>query len=283
MKLETKELSTIGIVGLGLIGGSAAKVLAKEGFTVIGWDTNDVACADALACGAIVKRGTQKDFSALDLLFVALYPATAADFILENLPFLPKGTIVVDLAGVKSYVVNRLQAPCKAAGIHYVGGHPMAGREYSGFTYAQAELFQNASMILTPDPDEDEAITAALEQLFYRMGFARVVHTTPENHDRMIAFTSQLAHVVSNAYIKSPEASEHRGYSAGSYKDLTRVARLNEVMWTELFLANAPFLSAEIATLIEHLQQYKDAIDAQDGETLRRILKEGSDRKKEIE
>jgi len=283
MILETKEFSTIGIVGLGLIGGSAAKALSKAGYKVIGWDLSDVACADALACGAIVKRGTSKDFAQVDLLIVALYPATTVEYILSVLPRLRQGTVVVDFSGVKKYVVDRLQEPCKAAGVHFVGGHPMAGREFSGFTYSQTDLYQNASMILTPDPDEDEVVTASLEKLFYRMGFARVVHTTPENHDRMIAFTSQLAHVVSNAYIKSPEATEHRGYSAGSYKDLTRVARLNEVMWTELFLANAPFLSAEIGTLIENLKQYKDAIDAQDADTLRRILKEGSDRKKEIE
>ena len=283
MKLETRDFSVIGIAGLGLIGGSAAKALSKEGYKVIGWDIDDVACADALACDAIVKRGTQKDFAELDLLFIALYPATAVDYALSILPHLKKDAVIVDLAGVKKYVVDRLQEPCRKAGVHYIGGHPMAGREFSGFDYAQTDLYKNASMILTPDPNEDEVITASLEKLFFKMGFSRVVHTTPENHDRMIAFTSQLAHVVSNAYIKSPEATEHRGYSAGSYKDLTRVARLNEVMWTELFLANAPYLSKEIGTLIANLQQYKDAIDAHDGDTLRRILKEGSDRKKEIE
>jgi len=283
MKSETREFTTIGIVGLGLIGGSAAKVLSKEGYKVIGWDIDDVACADALACGAIVKRGRQEDFKELDLLLVALYPETTVNYILSILQFLKKDAVVVDLAGVKKFVVDRLQEPCKAAGIHYIGGHPMAGREFSGFVYAQTDLYKNASMILTPDPNEDERIIASLEKLFYKMGFQRVVHTTPENHDRMIAFTSQLAHVVSNAFIKSPEATQHRGYSAGSYKDLTRVARLNEIMWTELFLANAPFLSEEIGTLIQNLKQYKDAIDAHDADTLRRILKEGSDRKKEIE
>ncbi len=277
------NFETIGIVGLGLMGGSAAKILSAKGHTVIGWDIDEVAAADALACGAIAKRGRTEDLGAVDLLFVALYPDAAVNYVQDALPKLKKGAVVVDFGGVKTYVVDRLQGPCRDAGVTYIGGHPMAGREYSGFAYAQSELFEGASMILTPAPDEDEDILAALEALFYSMGFARVVHTTPENHDRMIAYTSQLAHVVSNAYIKSPEASEHRGYSAGSYKDLTRVARLNEVMWTELFLANAPFLSKEISILIDNLCAYRDAMDRGDRETLRRILKEGSDRKKELE
>ena len=172
---------------------------------------------------------------------------------------------------------------CAERGIVLIGGHPMAGREFSGYGAAQAKLFQGASMLLVPTEAGSIQQAEAFKPFFLSLGFEKIVVTTAENHDRMIAFTSQLAHVVSNAYVKSPEAEKHDGYSAGSYKDLTRVARLNEEMWSELFLCNREALLGELDCIVGHLLEYREALEMKDRETLKRLLKEGSDRKKRID
>ena len=154
----------------------------------------------------------------------------------------------------------------------------MAGLEHSGFTYAKRSLFNNASMIFTPTKGPIESMET-LKKLFTSIGFTNIEISTPQDHDRKIAFTSQLAHVVSNAYIKSPAALEHAGFSAGSYRDLTRVAKLNEDMWTELFLENADNLVREIDILINNLKEYRDAIKTGDSDTLRALLRDGREKK----
>ena len=154
----------------------------------------------------------------------------------------------------------------------------MAGLEHSGFDHAVTTLFHNASMILTPTKGNIQDVEKVVK-LFTSIGFTNIQVATPEEHDQMIAFTSQLAHVVSSAYIKSPAAMKHNGFSAGSYRDLTRVAKLNENMWTELFLDNPDFLVQEIDEIISHLQEYSDAIRRRDKETLRALLKDGREKK----
>lgn len=270
----------IGIVGLGLIGASMAKALVRGGeHRVYGFDINrevmDKAVADGTICGEI-------DFSKLDIMLLALYPQDSIDFVRNKLGKIPENMILCDLAGVKVKVCKELATLAKQGNFHFVGGHPMAGLELSGYDAAKENLFDGASMILTPEKNEKET-AECLSSLFKSLGFKKVVMTTPENHDDMIAFTSQLAHVVSSAYIKSPEASRHDGYSAGSYRDLTRVARLNENMWTELFLDNREPLTREIETIIAHLTEYRDAIKAGDAEALHKLLKEGRIRKEQID
>ena len=191
--------------------------------------------------------------------------------------------MVIDLCGVKGYICGALGPFCAQRGIVFIGGHPMAGREFSGYDAAQPGLFQGASMLLVPTEAGSARQAEAFEPFFRSLGFEKVVVTTAENHDRMIAFTSQLAHVVSNAYVKSPEAEKHDGYSAGSYKDLTRVARLNEGMWSELFLCNREALLDELNGIIGHLEEYRDALEKGDRDGLQRLLKAGSDRKKRID
>ena len=154
----------------------------------------------------------------------------------------------------------------------------MAGLEHSGFTYAKKSLFNNASMVLCSTKGSIQDVEK-IKDLFSKIGFTNFAITTPEDHDKKIAFTSQLAHVVSNAYIKSPTAMVHAGFSAGSYKDLTRVAKLNENMWTELFLDNPENLAEEIDTLIGHLQEYSRAIKERDAETLCELLRDGREKK----
>lgn len=269
-------------VGLGLIGGSLAKAIRQyTQHQVWGVDQNQKVIADARFLNVIQDEAGADDFADADMLLIALYPEAAVDFILTHLPSLKAGCVIIDLCGIKAYIAQQVAAAAKAAGVIYLGGHPMAGREFSGFEYSTADLFQGASMIFVPNESVPENI-GWLTDLFKQLGFAKVVQTTAQQHDAMIAFTSQLAHIVSSAYIKSPEAAKHDGYSAGSYKDLTRVARLNEDMWTELFLHNAEPLVREIDEIIMHLQEYRNAIAAHQADTLHALLRDGRERKERL-
>ncbi len=272
----------IGIVGLGLIGASMAKAIKRSGgHQIFGYDKDKSVLEKALSHKTIDKIGENGDIGGLDMLFLALYPKDSIEFVKKNAGEIAKNCIVCDFGGVKKTVCDELCAIGDEYGFAFVGGHPMAGRELSGYDASLEQLFDSASMILTPCGKKAEA--EKLAEFFKSLGFSKVVFTTPENHDDMIAFTSQLAHVVSSAYIKSPEASRHEGYSAGSYKDLTRVARLNEYMWTELFLANREPLVREINTIIEHLTEYRDAISAADEKRLFDLLRDGRIRKEQID
>lgn len=274
----------IGIVGLGLIGGSLAKaVKARTEHLVIGFEIDADVLRRAQEEGAIDEAGADPALRTLDLLLVALYPGETVAYVREKAACLRPGCTVIDLCGVKGAVCGALGPYCAERGLVFLGGHPMAGREFSGYGAAQAGLFEGASMLLVPNEAGSARQAEAWAPFFRALGFGQVVLTSAENHDRMIAFTSQLAHVVSNAYVKSPEAEKHDGYSAGSYKDLTRVARLNEGMWSELFLCNREALLDELNGIIAHLGEYRDALENKDGTALKRLLKEGSDRKKRID
>lgn len=273
----------IGIVGLGLIGGSMAKAIKRAGgHNVIGFDRDETVTERATADGSIDQVGEDEKISSLDMLLLALYPKDSIAFVKEHLKDIPKGCIVCDFGGVKRIVCKELAEIAQKGGFHFVGGHPMAGRELSGYSAAKEDLFDGASMILTPDKSEMQC-AEKLAEFFKTLGFGKIVFTTPENHDDMIAFTSQLAHVVSSAYIKSPEASRHDGYSAGSYRDLTRVARLNEGMWTELFLENREPLVREVDTIIKHLTEYRNAIHHNNEKELYKLLRDGRLRKEQID
>lgn len=269
----------IGIVGLGLIGGSLAKAISQNtDHTVYGTDLSEQVVKKAVLVNAIEQQLTDELLPQCDIVIVALYPQATIEYVREHAHLFRKESIVVDCGGIKKLVCDTLIPLAEENGFLFVGGHPMAGLEHSGFTYAKKSLFNNASMIFTPTKGPIESMEK-LKELFTSIGFTNIEISTAEEHDRKIAFTSQLAHVVSNAYIKSPTALEHSGFSAGSYKDLTRVAKLNEVMWTELFLENADNLAAEIDTLIGNLQQYSTAIRERDAETLCALLKDGREKK----
>lgn len=269
----------IGIVGLGLIGGSLAKAISQNtDHTVYGTDLSEQVVRKAVLVDAIEQPLTDELLPQCDIVIVALYPQATIDYVKEHAHLFRKESIVVDCGGIKKLVCDTLIPLAEDHGFLFVGGHPMAGLEHSGFTYAKKSLFNNASMIFTPTKGPIESMEK-LKELFTSIGFTNIEISTAEEHDRKIAFTSQLAHVVSNAYIKSPTALEHSGFSAGSYKDLTRVAKLNEVMWTELFLENADNLVAEIDTLIGNLQQYSTAIRERDAKTLCALLKDGREKK----
>ena len=266
----------VGIVGLGLIGGSLAKsTKTRTAHTVWGVDLNQESMMLARMCGAIDAPLTAENLPQCDLILIAIRPQAAINWVTEHASLISSSAIVVDMCGIKRKVVEAIAPIAKEHGFSYIGGHPMAGRERWGFTAATDDLFVGASMILTPDDRSDMLLLESLKSFFSDIGFGTLTFSTPEEHDRIISFTSQLAHIVSSAYVKSPEAQRRRGFSAGSFQDMTRVARMNEVMWTELFLENNDLLLPALDDLIYRLNQYRDALASGDPEKVLPVLREG--------
>ena len=234
------------------------------------------------AKGKAVSQALHKAVSGIlsgDLILIAVRPDHAVQWVKDNAEKIGKNAIVVDLCGVKRCVSEAIKPIAKEHGFRYIGGHPMAGKEVAGYNNATAHLYDGAAMILTPDENSDLPLLETLRDLFYSLGFAKLTFSTPEEHDRIIAYTSQLAHIASNAYIKSPESQEQFGFSAGSFRDMTRVARLDENMWTVLMMDNVDFLSKQVDILIANLQEYQSALHDRDAERLRALLKEGREMK----
>jgi len=274
---------TIGIVGLGLIGGSIAKAAKeKTGARILGCDISEPVVCKARLVGAIDEALNDTNLSECGLVIIALYPGDTVAYVTSKAALFQKGGIVVDCGGVKRLVCEQLRGIAHDSGFYFVGGHPMAGIEHSGFEYSKKNLFERASFIVTPYPETGIEILETLKKFFLAIGFGRFQISTPEEHDKLIALTSQLAHVVSSAYVKSPNAVRYKGFSAGSFKDMTRVAKLNENMWTELFLENRDNLVGEIDTFIERMQLYRDAIAAGDEQALKLLLKEGREIKQSL-
>ena len=271
-----------GIVGLGLIGGSFAKAYHENGDTVYAFNRGKNTLDFALLSGNVDKELTKENIGQCDLIIIAIYPEAAAAFLEEMAPYIGHGPVVIDACGTKRKVCSLCFPIAEKYGLTYLGGHPMAGTHFSGYKYSRASLFKGAPMVLVPPVLDDMQLIERVCKLLEAPGFGQFSVTTAEKHDEMIAFTSQLAHVVSNAYIKSPTAGSHKGFSAGSYKDLTRVAWLNPQMWTELFLDNRDNLIAELDGICAELKKYRDALSAGDGETLCRLLEEGKKRKEEV-
>lgn len=266
----------IAVVGLGLIGGSLAKALkTRTGHSVFGADLNEETMLLARLSGAIDAPLTDENMNKMDLVLIAIRPTAAILWSQTHFPGLKKGACVVDMCGVKREVTRKLEEYAIKNEILYVGGHPMAGKERGKFQNAREDLFVGASMILTPGIETTPDTLENLNNLFTDIGFARIVFTTPDEHDRIIAYTSQLAHIASSAYIKSPEALRQRGFSAGSFRDMTRVAFMDEDMWTELFLLNADYLTGQVRLLIENLKEYESALADKDADRLRSLLKDG--------
>lgn len=266
---------TVGIVGLGLIGGSLAKAFKEAGHTVYACNRTKAVEDVAIAAGVIDAPLSKENIEQCEFIHLSLYPDASIAWLAENGPFIDKKTIVIDECGTKRKICTACFELADRYGFTFVGGHPMAGTHFSGFRYSRATMFSNATMILVPKDRQDFLLIERVTSSLTPLGLKRIVTTDPENHDRMIAYTSQLAHVVSSAYIKSPSAQGHKGYSAGSFRDLTRVAWLNEKMWTELFIENGDFLAAEIDLVIENLKAYSDAIKSADAERLESLLRDG--------
>ena len=282
------EKFTVGIEGLGLIGASFARGFKKRcrEVTVLADNRTRVTLDKALDEGTVDGVLDKDSIGSVDLLIVALYPEAAVRYLEEMAPLISADTIVTDVCGLKRYICKEGFRLADEYGFTFIGGHPMAGTQFSGYDNSKADMFVNASMILVPDPSKDgNSVLGKLETIKEMLGkleFGRFVITTPENHDRMIAMTSQMAHLVSSCYVKSPGAEEAEGFTGGSFQDLTRVAYLNAGMWTELFMENQDYLLAEIEAVQKELERYRAAIAASDSEELYKLLDEGSKIKERI-
>lgn len=274
---------TVGILGLGLIGGSLARAYALEGHRVLCCDRNEQMLSFAMLAGAVDAPLTPENTSECDLILLAIYPEDSAAWLEDNAPHIRKGVLVIDCCGVKTEICKRCFPVALKYGFTFMGGHPMAGTQFSGFKYSRGNLFEGAPMVLVPDRYDDPELLERAKKALDPCHFGSFSVTTAEDHDRMIAFTSQMPHIVSNAFIKSPTALEHRGFSAGSYKDLTRVAWLNAPMWAELFLDNRDHVLKELDVLINNLSKYRNAIFEADEDSLIALLEEGKRRKEEVD
>ena len=274
---------TVGILGLGLIGGSMARAYALEGHTVLACDKDEQMLQFAMLAGAVHGKLEENTISTCDLILLAIYPDGSATWLEENARFINQQTLVMDLCGVKREICHRCFPLAEKYGFTFVGGHPMAGSQFSGFKYSRANLFADQPMVLVPPKFDDIQLLDRCKQMLAPCGFGRFSVTTAAEHDKMIAFTSQMPHILSNAFIKSPTATNHKGFSAGSYKDLTRVAWLNPQMWAELFLENKDNTLAELDIYIESLCSYRTALANNDLETLTALLEEGKHRKEEVD
>ena len=279
----------IGIVGLGLIGGSMAKAYRaysdSQGleYEIYGCDVNSTIVDFARLDGTLDGALDSSTLPLCDLIFIALYPVASIEYMVENAALFSKDALVIDLCGTKKQVCDAGFSLADMHGFTFVGGHPMAGTHFSGYKYSKSTMFRGAPMVLVPSTFGDIELFEHIKAMLAPAGFGKFSFTTAEEHDKMIAFTSQLAHVVSNAYVKSPTAKGHKGFSAGSYKDMTRVAWLNEYMWSELFLENRDPLLFEIDSIISSLTEYRDSIADGDKQRLTALLRDGRIAKEQVD
>lgn len=272
-----------GIIGLGLIGGSFAKAYHAAGVEVLAYNRSRDTLDFAMLSGAVDGELTKENIGRCDIIIVAVYPEAAAGYLEEMAPYIGKKPIVIDACGTKRKVCQLCFPIAEKYGFTYIGGHPMAGTQYSGFKHARANLYHGAPMVLVPARFDDIELLDKVQTLLSPVGFGKYSVTTAEKHDEMIAFTSQMPHILSNAYIKSPVAGKHKGFSAGSYKDLTRVAWLNPQLWAELFIENKDFILNELTLYMDNLTRYRAAIEQDDMDTLIALLEEGKRRKEEVD
>lgn len=274
-----------GIVGLGLIGGSFARGYAQAGVRVLAWDPDEDVMV-AASMGTVSGELNDETLGECDIIVLACYPEACIEWLAAHAQALADATdteaimgpVVIDTVGIKGIVCERAFNLARENGFYFVGAHPMAGTQFSGYAHSRADLFEGAPLVLVPPAVDDSLkleLLSQVREMVRPLGFGKFSVTSVEEHDHVIAFTSQLAHVVSNAYVKSPTAQEHHGFSAGSYRDLTRVAHLNASMWAELMTDNAQYLSQELTYLIDSLAAYRDALEKKDEEQLEELLAEG--------
>lgn len=273
----------VGILGLGLIGGSLARAYALEGHTVYAQEADEQILSFAILSGAVHAPLDEERIAQCELILLAIYPDGSASWLENHAPQISPSALVLDCCGIKREVCARCFPLAEKYGFTFVGGHPMAGTQFSGFKYSRATLFRGAPMVLVPPVFDDISLLERVKEALKPCGFGSFSVTTAENHDKMIAFTSQMPHILSNAYIKSPTALNHKGFSAGSYKDLTRVAWLNAPMWAELFLENRENVLFELDTYLNSLNAYRQAVADGDFDRLVELLEEGKKRKEEVD
>ncbi len=257
------------VAGLGLIGGSICMALKRAGYRVAGWNRSEPPLLYALDHGIIDER--TENVALYDLVFVALPPEATVKFL--NSAQFKDGATVADICGIKEYILGAVNAVPR--NFNFVGCHPMAGKEVSGIENACADLFDRASMVITPDESTDKGALESVRKITAEIGFKYIVECSAKTHDRKIAYTSQLAHIVSNAYVKDGEIESCIGFTGGSFQDMTRIAGVDENVWASLYLKNAGNVSEKISSLISSLQEIKSAVEQGDEQTLRTVLKDG--------
>ncbi len=273
----------VGILGLGLIGGSLARAYAKEGHKVYVWDKDTSILEFAKLAGAAHDTLDERTIPSCDLFLLAIYAEGSVCWLEKNADFIAKSALVIDCCGIKKAICQSCFPLAEKYGFTFIGGHPMAGSHNSGFKFSRSNLFQGAPMVLVPPRFDDPELLQWAKNMLAPCRFGSFSVTTAEEHDKMIAFTSQMPHIISNGYIKSPTAMQHKGFSAGSYKDLTRVAWLNPQMWAELFLSNKENVLYELDTFIASLEKYRDALVTEDEDALITLLDEGRRLKQEVD
>ena len=274
----------VGIIGLGLIGGSIAKAYKKNSdFKVLGYDLDKSVLNFAIMSEAIDSELNDDNIGDCDLIIIAIYPKATIEFLNKKGHLINEKTVVIDTCGIKRSICKEAFRIADEKNFRFVGGHPMAGKQLSGFKYSRDSLFSGAPMVLVPKDYNDLFFLDYVKKLLIPVGFSKITITTAEHHDEMIAYTSQMAHLVSNAFVKSDTAEKHKGFSAGSYNDLTRVAYLNEEMWSELFINNRDFLINELDGFISELLLYKKALETKDEENIRELLAEGRRIKEKVD
>ena len=274
----------VGIIGLGLIGGSAARAYKANGnHTVYAFDTDSSMLDFAKMTGVVDEMLDESNINECELIIIALYPEAAIKYLENSAKHISRNALVIDFCGTKREICKIGFELAKKHGFLFVGGHPMAGTQFSGYKNSRESMFYGAGMVIVPPRLDDMEMLENIKEKLSPLGFGKLSVTDADKHDKLIAFTSQMPHIVSNAFIKSPTASEHFGFSAGSYRDMTRVAWLNPSMWSELFLENRDNLIGELDVLISELEKYKNALEKCDAQTLYALLDEGKRRKTEVD
>lgn len=269
------------VVGLGLIGGSLCKAMKKNTYHTVYGQNRSPEVLEAAMRDIAIDYKFDGDYSNIDLVIICLYPEGTEKYLAENAAKMAKNTLITDVCGIKGDFAGRMKKLAADNGLRYVGMHPMAGKEFGGYHNSSADLFQRANFVITADEDSDKEGIEALSSLANELGAGKIVVTSPDEHDKMIAYTSQLAHIVSSAYVKSPEIKVECGFSGGSFQDMTRVATMNENMWTDLFMQNRKHLLYELDTLMDNLKAYSDALRSGDSDKVRELIAEGREMKEE--
>lgn len=280
--MELDKQQSILIVGLGLIGGSYAATLSRAGFTVGAVDPNADAIAFAQRSGFVRHGRTTPDADYLaefDMVVLALYPHVLIEWVSQNAVHLKPGAFLTDVTGVKSGIVERVQT-LLPSGMEFVGAHPMAGREVSGVENASADLFRGANYIVTPTPANTEAGLQRCEALGAALGAGTISRLSPREHDEMIGFLSQLTHCIAVALMTCKESRHLVDYTGDSFRDLTRIAKINENMWTELFLWNRDELVSQMDLFLNHFASLRDALKNGDAETMKAMMRLSTERRR---
>lgn len=272
------------VVGLGLIGGSLAMALRGfEDFEIVGTDVSPAVREQAADKGAgdRVVPDPGPELPGADVVVLCQDPAGITGFLAKHRNRFKPGSLITDVCGVKTAVMEA--AACLPDGVDFIGCHPMAGKEVSGIANAEAGLFRNTHFIVTPGPRSTGEHVALLRRMAAHCRFGDVIETTPERHDAMIAYTSQLMHIIALSVCDNDELFACQGFEGGSFRDCTRVAALDPAMWVQLFTLNAPALTQVVRALEERMGQYRKAMESGDVEGLRAMLARASDRKKRID